>query len=163
MAQARPGSREPGVAAHASTWGALGGFDDDFFMYWEDVDLSFRAAVVADGVDVLSTAEVKHAVGLARRVRPRASRPCTSGTTAAADWFLRASTIRRPELVADAPVTICRNNGRNDVAPNITAPSRKLIAKHTAATELPNSLSGRIGSCTRRSWTTNATVKIDGR
>ena len=62
--------------------------------------------------------------------------------------------------MADAPVTVCRNNGRNDVAPNITAPSRKLIAKHTAATELPNSLSGRIGSCTRRSWTTNATVRI---
>ena len=67
-----------------------------------------------------------------------------------------SGTIRRPELVADAPVTVCRNNGRNDVAPNITAPSRKLIAKHTAATELPNSLSGRIGSCTRRSWTMNA-------
>ena len=45
-----------------------------------------------------------------------------------------------------APVTVCRNNGRNDVAANITAPSRKLIAKHRAATELPHSLSGRIGS-----------------
>ena len=62
--------------------------------------------------------------------------------------------------MADAPVTVCRNNGRNDVAPNITAPSRKLMAKHTAATELPKSLSGRIGSGTRRSWATNATVKI---
>src|SRR3954452_6530496 len=69
-----------------------------------------------------------------------------------------SDTMRRPELVADAPVTICRNNGRNDVAENITAPSRKLIAKHTEATELPNSLSGRIGSANRRSWMTNATV-----
>lgn len=30
------------VAVHRRMWDRLGGFDDDYFLYWEDVDLSYR-------------------------------------------------------------------------------------------------------------------------
>ena len=68
-------------------------------------------------------------------------------------------TTSSPESVADAPVTVWRNSGRNEVAPNIRAPRRKLIRKHTVAIRLRNSRSGRIGSSTLRSWAMNATVR----
>lgn len=32
------------MAFGPSLWERIGGFDDDYFLYWEDVDLSFRAA-----------------------------------------------------------------------------------------------------------------------
>lgn len=44
------------LSTSAELWGRLGGFDEDYFLYWEDVDLSVRAArlgaelVVADDV-----------------------------------------------------------------------------------------------------------------
>lgn len=51
------------VAAHRETWTSLGGFDDDYFMYWEDVDLSYRAQQFGYGVELLNDVGVRHAVG----------------------------------------------------------------------------------------------------
>ncbi|GAA4359792.1 glycosyltransferase family 2 protein [Angustibacter luteus] len=46
-----------------STWRAVGGFDDRYFMYWEDVDLSWRAAQQGLPLVVLDDVEVVHHVG----------------------------------------------------------------------------------------------------
>lgn len=46
-----------------SAWEALGGFDDDLFLYWEDVELSLRARDLGLRFDVVPAAVVWHAVG----------------------------------------------------------------------------------------------------
>lgn len=40
------------LAFHAELWQVVGGFDESFFMYWEDVDFSYRCVVEA-GASVL--------------------------------------------------------------------------------------------------------------
>lgn len=46
-----------------STWNRLGGLRSDFFMYWEDADLSLRAQAAGLRMEVVSNARVWHAVG----------------------------------------------------------------------------------------------------
>lgn len=61
------GPREVGFASGAalvvrrSAWEECGGFEPDFFMYSEDVDLSFRLRLLGWGVGVLPDARVEHA------------------------------------------------------------------------------------------------------
>jgi len=47
----------------AVTWQALGGFDGDYFLYWEDVDLSFRAAQMGVPLSVCSESRAVHDEG----------------------------------------------------------------------------------------------------
>lgn len=51
------------LAASASTWQQLGGFDDDYFMYFEDVDLSYRCVQSGGEVIVVADATAIHDVG----------------------------------------------------------------------------------------------------
>lgn len=44
-------------------WQMLSGFDEDYFLYWEDVDLSYRALSAGLALDVLDTVEVLHDEG----------------------------------------------------------------------------------------------------
>ena len=46
-----------------AAWRALGGFDERFFMYWEDVELSIRARRKGISLWVVPTARVTHDVG----------------------------------------------------------------------------------------------------
>ncbi|MBT1191097.1 glycosyltransferase family 2 protein [Rhodococcoides kroppenstedtii] len=46
-------------------WNRLGGFRDDLFMYWEDVDLSIRASSRGLRMGVCTAAQVRHEVGAA--------------------------------------------------------------------------------------------------
>ena len=50
-----------GVPAEA--WRELGGFDADYFLYWEDVDLSHRWRTRGGTLAVLADASVSHVVG----------------------------------------------------------------------------------------------------
>lgn len=51
------------LAMSADVWSDVGGFDDDYFMYWEDIDLSYRAVASGYRLRVLDEVEVVHEVG----------------------------------------------------------------------------------------------------
>src|SRR5947209_2096601 len=53
--------------------------------------------------------------------------------------------VRRPEVVAETPLTYCMNVGRKVIAPNIANPTTNDSTQHTVNTGLPNSRIGRIG------------------
>ncbi|NYD68509.1 glycosyltransferase [Agromyces atrinae] len=47
----------------ARAWSNLGGFDSRYFLYWEDVDLSFRWRASGGGLRVVETATALHDAG----------------------------------------------------------------------------------------------------
>lgn len=51
------------IAIDAALWTALGGFDDDYFLYWEDVDLSWRASRMGARLVVRGDLGAVHVVG----------------------------------------------------------------------------------------------------
>ncbi|WP_051973025.1 glycosyltransferase family 2 protein [Cryobacterium sp. MLB-32] len=52
---------------HADLWDRLGGFDDAYFLYWEDVDLSWRCTEAGGHLTVLDDVTVEHSVGGTQR------------------------------------------------------------------------------------------------
>jgi GT2 family glycosyltransferase len=64
----RPPTGEPWLpgtclAVHIDLWDRLQGFDDAYFLYWEDVDLSHRCLAAGGRLDVRDDLEVVHSVG----------------------------------------------------------------------------------------------------
>jgi N-acetylglucosaminyl-diphospho-decaprenol L-rhamnosyltransferase len=51
------------LAAPAGLWRELGGFDDGYFLYWEDVDLSHRCLAAGGELRLREDLAVLHAVG----------------------------------------------------------------------------------------------------
>ncbi|MCU1447379.1 glycosyltransferase family 2 protein [Cryobacterium sp.] len=51
------------LMVHASLWQWLGGFDERYFLYWEDVDLSWRCAEAGGSLVVRDDVTVVHGVG----------------------------------------------------------------------------------------------------
>ncbi|GAB3145990.1 hypothetical protein GCM10027058_03030 [Microbacterium neimengense] len=51
------------LAIDADAWRSLGGFDETYFLYWEDVDLSDRWKKLGGRLEVLDDAVAVHAVG----------------------------------------------------------------------------------------------------
>lgn len=51
------------LAVHADLWREVGGFDDDYFLYWEDIDLSHRCTRLGAELLVRQDLEVVHDVG----------------------------------------------------------------------------------------------------
>jgi GT2 family glycosyltransferase len=60
------------LAVGAELWGELGGFDEDYFLYWEDVDLSWRATALGACLEVVDGARVVHDEGGTQESRGRA-------------------------------------------------------------------------------------------
>lgn len=52
---------------HDDLWKRLGGFDDEYFLYWEDVDLSWRCTEGGGSLTVLPNVTVEHSVGGTQR------------------------------------------------------------------------------------------------
>lgn len=55
------------LMVHDELWRLAGGFDDDYFLYWEDVDLSWRCAAVGGRVAVAHDLTAVHSVGGTQR------------------------------------------------------------------------------------------------
>ena len=51
------------LAVHRDLWNRLGGFDGEYFLYWEDVDLSWRCTAVGGRLLVRDDLTVVHSVG----------------------------------------------------------------------------------------------------
>ncbi|MCZ2817751.1 glycosyltransferase [Modestobacter sp. VKM Ac-2984] len=51
------------LVVHAQLWDRLGGFDETYFLYWEDVDLSHRALAAGGRLEVRSDLRVVHDEG----------------------------------------------------------------------------------------------------
>lgn len=51
------------LMVHDALWRRVGGFDDDYFLYWEDVDLSWRCRESGGGLVVRHDLAVVHSVG----------------------------------------------------------------------------------------------------
>lgn len=51
------------VAIHEQLWERIGGFDDDYFLYWEDVDLSWRLTAAGGTLVVRNDLTAVHSVG----------------------------------------------------------------------------------------------------
>jgi N-acetylglucosaminyl-diphospho-decaprenol L-rhamnosyltransferase len=51
------------VIIHERLWRRIGGFDDEYFLYWEDVDLSWRLTAAGGKLVVLEDLSAVHSVG----------------------------------------------------------------------------------------------------
>ena len=51
------------LALHEQVWSAIGGFDEGYFLYWEDVDLSWRCVTAGATLRVRTDLDVVHDVG----------------------------------------------------------------------------------------------------
>jgi GT2 family glycosyltransferase len=60
------------LALHAHLWAEVGGFDPDYFLYWEDVDLSFRCVAAGGQLVVRQDLCVVHDVGGTQATEGRA-------------------------------------------------------------------------------------------
>ncbi len=65
--------------------------------------------------------------------------------------------VRRPDVVAETPLTYCMKVGRNVIAPSIANPTTNDSTQHTVKTGFANKRIGRIGSGARRSTITKPT------
>lgn len=71
-ADADPASYQPWLsgaclAMSRSLWERVGGFDDDYFLYWEDVDLCRRVLDAGGQLELLETASAVHDQGATHR------------------------------------------------------------------------------------------------
>lgn len=71
------------LAVSRELWQAVGGFDPDYFLYWEDVDFSWRVRQVGGQLRVLEEARAVHAEGGTQGVSHEAG----SGSAKSATYY----------------------------------------------------------------------------
>lgn len=60
-------------------WERAGGFDDDYFLYWEDVDFSRRVVAAGGSLALVEDATAVHDEGGTQRAQPQVSRAKSEG------------------------------------------------------------------------------------
>ncbi|HEU0131435.1 MAG TPA: glycosyltransferase [Mycobacteriales bacterium] len=83
---------------------ALGGFDERFFAYYEDVDLSFRARLAGLTGLYVPTARVRHHVSATSARQPGMKRYLSTRNS----WFLVGKNVPGPVLRAQLPNLLLR-------------------------------------------------------
>jgi len=102
------------LLASRSAWDQLGGFDEDFFMYGEDADLSLRARAAGMRPSITPAATAVHAVGASSPHRLGKQRLLLRGkvTLARKHWSARRSRIAVGLLTAGVGVRALAESAR---------------------------------------------------
>lgn len=90
-------------------WDSLGGFSEDYFLYWEDVELSYRARKSGISLLCVNGAYISHDVGASSGSRARHGSPTASYYGSRNRWlFLRRVDWARAALAVNLLLTIPR-------------------------------------------------------
>jgi GT2 family glycosyltransferase len=85
LAHAQAGSQQDGpdrwltgacLLIDRDSWELLGGFDERYFLYWEDVDLSQRLLELGGDLRILTSVSAVHSEGGTQRASGKSSRYC---------------------------------------------------------------------------------------
>ena len=108
------------LATHRSTWDLLGGFDERYFMYGEDADLSIRAAAQGFRPRITPDAQAIHAVGTSSTNRAAKDRLLMTGkaTLAKTIWSPGRARIGVALLVVGTAVRAFGETVRGSSAPS---------------------------------------------
>lgn len=137
------------LAVSAQMWRLLGGFDERYFMYWEDVELSHRCHRAGGRLVVANDLEVTHDVGATQRSDSAAVRksPLYYRYTTRNRLLFAAEHVDRPHLgewLAATPRAswqiLMRGGGRRRA---LTAPRSVSAALHGTAAGLWIATAGR--------------------
>ncbi|WP_129339880.1 glycosyltransferase family 2 protein [Cellulomonas endophytica] len=86
------------LVLHTDLWERIGGFDERYFLYWEDVDVSWRVLAAGGALRVLGTATAVHSVGGTQRTEGKSPGYCYWNTRNrllfAAQHLPRATVLR---------------------------------------------------------------------
>jgi len=135
---------------HASLWCWLGGFDERYFLYWEDVDLSWRCVAAGGSLVVRDDVTVVHSVGGTQSGSGKSAlyvySNCRNRLVFAARHLSRGQLVRWLLLSPGYAVQVLQRGGRRDLArhagPLVLAAARgtgagALLAVRSLATRPP--------------------------
>jgi GT2 family glycosyltransferase len=124
------------LTVRRTLWDELGGFDDEFFMYAEDVDLSLRLRLAGHGVGVVPAARVVHDYEFAKGGRKWLLLERNR-------WWVLLGTYPSPLLIALLPGLLATELGLLLVAAAGGWLPSKLRAQRAVVTSLPRTLRRR--------------------
>ncbi|WEO76940.1 glycosyltransferase family 2 protein [Cryobacterium sp. SO2] len=105
---------------HASLWRWLGGFDERYFLYWEDVDLSWRCVAAGGSLAVRDDVTVVHSVGGTQSGSGKSVlyvySNCRNRLVFAARHLSRGQVVRWLVLSPAYALRVLQRGGRRDLA-----------------------------------------------
>jgi len=121
---------------HATLWRWIGGFDERYFLYWEDVDLSWRCVAAGGSLAVRDDVAVVHSVGGSQDGSGKSTlyvySNCRNRLVFAARHLGRGQLLRWLMLSPAYAVDVLQRGGRRHLARH-AAPLLLAAARGTAA------------------------------
>lgn len=124
------------LMVHASLWQWIGGFDERYFLYWEDVDLSWRCVAAGGTLAVRHDVTVVHSVGGSQASSGKSTlyvySNCRNRLVFAARHLGRGPLLRWLLLSPGYAAGVLQRGGRRDLArhagPLLLAAARGTLA-----------------------------------